>query len=144
MRDILTCLEYGVSINLPKLCNGETQLFFLSLFFFLLRATLTAYGGSQARGQIGAAAAGLCHRHRNGGSLTHRAGPRMEPTSSWILVVFIITEPQRELQETQLFEKRLVMRIYFYKAVCKSPNSSDTPVGQVLSIVFVLKMSNTT
>ena len=29
--------------------------------FFLFRATPAAYGDSQARGQIGAVAAGLCH-----------------------------------------------------------------------------------
>ena len=33
---------------------------FISLFFFL-RATSTAYGGSQARGRMGAVAAGLHH-----------------------------------------------------------------------------------
>ena len=37
-------------------------------FFFLFRAAPTAYGGSQARGQIRATAAGLCHSHRNVGS----------------------------------------------------------------------------
>ena len=31
----------------------------------LLRATPTAYGGSQARGLIGAVAASLCHSHSN-------------------------------------------------------------------------------
>ena len=30
-----------------------------------------AYGGSQARGQIGAAAAGLCHSHSNVGPKQH-------------------------------------------------------------------------
>ena len=34
-----------------------------------------AYGGSQARGQIGAAAAGLHHIHSNAGS-----DPRLRPT----------------------------------------------------------------
>ena len=43
--------------------------FFLSFFFFFLfRATSTAYGGSQARGQIGVVAADLHHSHRNTGS----------------------------------------------------------------------------
>ena len=36
--------------------------------FFLFRAKPTAYGSSQARGQIGAAAAGLHHSHSNAGS----------------------------------------------------------------------------
>ena len=36
--------------------------------FFLFRAAPEAYGGSQARGHIGAAAASLQHSHSNGGS----------------------------------------------------------------------------
>ena len=41
--------------------------FFVCLFFafLLFRATPMAYGGSQARGQIGATAAGLHHSHSN-------------------------------------------------------------------------------
>ena len=52
-----------------------------------------AYGSSQARGQIGAAAAGLHHSHSNAGSLTHWARPGIKPASFWILVGFITTEP---------------------------------------------------
>ena len=64
-----------------------------------------AYRSSQARGRIGAAAAGLHQRgiqatsatymaaHGNAGSLTHRARPGIEPMSSWILVGFVTTEP---------------------------------------------------
>ena len=37
-------------------------------FFFLFRATLTAYGGSQAKGRIRAVATGLRHSHSNVGS----------------------------------------------------------------------------
>ena len=36
--------------------------YFLYLFFFFLGPHLVAYGSSQARGLIGATAAGLCHR----------------------------------------------------------------------------------
>ena len=44
----------------------------LILFYFsLFRAAPVAYGGSQARDRIGAAAAGLCHSHSNVGSETH-------------------------------------------------------------------------
>ena len=39
--------------------------------FFLFSATPTAYGSSQARDRIGAAAVGLHHSHSNVGSLTH-------------------------------------------------------------------------
>ena len=49
--------------------------FFKLKFFFLLRATLAAYGSSQARGQIGAAAAGLQHSHSKA-----RSKPWLWPT----------------------------------------------------------------
>ena len=42
---------------------------FLSFGFF--RAMPAAYGSSQARGQIGATAAGLRHSHKNTGSKLH-------------------------------------------------------------------------
>ena len=42
---------------------------YLFIFVFLsFRATLVAYGGSQARSQIGAAATVLCQSHSNAGS----------------------------------------------------------------------------
>ena len=41
--------------------QGKGALFFFCLF----RATLAAYGSSQARGLMGATAAGLHHSHRN-------------------------------------------------------------------------------
>ena len=43
-------------------------LVFLFLFFCLFRATPVAYGGSQARGLIGAVASGLCQDHSSVGS----------------------------------------------------------------------------
>ena len=53
-------------------------------FLFLFRAAHEAYRSSQARDQIGATAAGLCHSHSNAGSK-----PRLRPTPSsqqnWIL-----------------------------------------------------------
>ena len=39
-----------------------------AFIFFLCRATPEAYGGSQARGQMGATAAGLHHSHSHTGS----------------------------------------------------------------------------
>ena len=60
--------------------SGDTQriseviaMFFLFFFFFSLsfRATPEAYGGSQARGLIGAVAAGLHQSHSNGRSELH-------------------------------------------------------------------------
>ena len=49
-----------------SLCN--LFIFFFFFFFCLFRATLMAYGGSQARGLIGAVAASLCQSHSNAGS----------------------------------------------------------------------------
>ena len=75
--------------------------FFYYLICFLFGATLSAYGSSQARDQIGAAAwayttatatpypscvCDLCiMAGSNSGSLTHWARPRIEPTSLWTL-----------------------------------------------------------
>ena len=44
----------------------QSFFFFFCLFAFA-RATLAAYGGSQARGPIGAVATGLRQSHSNGG-----------------------------------------------------------------------------
>ena len=43
----------------------ETQSIRVPLKYVYIRAAPEAYGGSQARGQIGAAAAGLHHSHSN-------------------------------------------------------------------------------
>ena len=48
---------YGITVSILKYDN------FFFFFFLLFRAT--AYGGSQARGHIGATAAGLCHSYSN-------------------------------------------------------------------------------
>ena len=91
--------------------------------FFLLRASCVAYGSSQARGWIRAAAAGLHHSHSNEGSkpslrptpklmATHWAGPGIEPASSWILVVFVTAESQQELRSWCLRAKyRKISRV---------------------------------
>ena len=47
----------------------------MSLIFWLFRATPEAYGDSQARGLIGATAAGLQHSHSNA-----RSEPRLQLT----------------------------------------------------------------
>ena len=41
---------------------------FIVFIYLFFRATPVAYGGSQARGQIGTTAAGLHHSHGNEGS----------------------------------------------------------------------------
>ena len=45
--------------------NFNFILFILFYFFAFSRAVPAAYGGSQARGRIGAVAAGLHHSHSN-------------------------------------------------------------------------------
>ena len=96
------------------LTDEGTKTFF---FFSFLGSNLwQACGSSQARGQIGAAAAGLHHSHSNAGSepclnptpqLTMpqchipkllRVRPGIELASSWILIGFISSVPQCELQ----------------------------------------------
>ena len=54
---------------------------FLSFFFCPFRTTPAAYGGSQARGQIRAAVAGLFQSHSNAGSEQHlQPTPQLEAT----------------------------------------------------------------
>ena len=65
---------YPVLIQLPSLSASSSTFFFFCLFVFS-RATPTAYGGSQARGLIGAVAAGLHQSHSNAGSKL-----RLQPT----------------------------------------------------------------
>ena len=94
----------------------------------LFRAAPAAYGGSQARGRIGAVAAGPHHSHSNtgselpqtycttvhgnAGSLTHGGRTGIEPASSWIPVGFVSTAPQRELPSTFLFTFHFILFMY--------------------------------
>ena len=84
-----------------------SHLEYLFIYLFVYFRTMgVAYGSSQARGWIGAAAAGHSHSHRN-----TRSEPQLWPTSqvtttpdplkqwdqtasSWILVGFISTDPR--------------------------------------------------
>ena len=87
--------------------------------FSLFRAASVAYGSSQARGGNGsricwpipqpqqhqsqAVSATYTTAHGNVGSLTHWAGPEIDPMSLGILVGFVSTEPQWELPESCIF-----------------------------------------
>ena len=73
----------------PTCTSEATQATAVRFFFSLFQAEPAAYGISQARGQIGGAAAGLCHSHSNASSLTHWVKPGIESTSSRILVRLI-------------------------------------------------------
>ena len=102
----------GCSLNFSG-SHFIMSLFFVCLFgFCLFRAAPSAHGGSQARGQIGATAAGLHPQpqqhqiwaasvtyttaHGNVRSLIHWARPGIEPTTSRFLVGFVSTAPQWE------------------------------------------------
>ena len=83
MHDVLTCRKGG-GVCLPEVTEGQIRggwgqewerdfLFFAHTFalleFLLFLGPLpAAYGGSQARGQIGAVATGLHQSHSNRGS----------------------------------------------------------------------------
>ena len=85
MKDF--CVKKMESLHI---IGGNLYLFiYLFSLFVFSRVAPTAYGGSQARGQIGAAAASLHHSHSNTRSLTHWAGPGFKPTTSWFLVGFV-------------------------------------------------------
>ena len=63
----------GTESHLSRFATSPTSPKYIYFFFFFLlfRAAPVAYGGSQARGQIGAPAASLRHSHRNAGSELH-------------------------------------------------------------------------
>ena len=57
---------------------GTTDIVIFFFFFVFSRAEQVAYGGSQARGLIGAVATGLRHSHSNAGSELHlQATPQL-------------------------------------------------------------------
>ena len=100
------------------------------LFYFCFcfsRAARGTYGSSQGRGWIRATSSSHSHSHRNtramsvtnttahsnAGSLTHWMRPGIKPSSSWILIRFVTTEPQREFLDA-LF--KLVFFFFFKRA----------------------------
>ena len=65
-------IKFEMSLKYPIGDVKETVCLF---FFFFSWATPAAYGGSQARGRIGAVVSGLRQSHSNAGS-----EPRLQPT----------------------------------------------------------------
>ena len=66
---------YATGVALKKTPQNLFSYLFLFVFLPFSWAAPTAYGGSQARGLIGAAATGLRQSHSNAGS-----EPRLQPT----------------------------------------------------------------
>ena len=104
--------------------------FVFFFFFCLFRAAPVAYGASQARGLIGAIAAGLHHKHSNARSkpiwaesvnytathsntrsLAHWTRPEIEPPTSWFLVGFISAATRQELRALDPFEVSLDLKL---------------------------------
>ena len=105
-------LQLSSVLQSSIVCYKVCCFLFVCLFvlsFCLSRAAPAAYGGSQARGRIRAVANGLCHSHGNAGSLTHWVRPGINPETSWFLVGFVSTGPQRELPVCL----RLTLYIFF-------------------------------
>ena len=99
-----------VYMHSSSLSSSLSVLFF---FFLLFRATPTAHKSPQGSNQscscqpqpqgIWATSETYTTAHGNAKSLTHWAGPGIEPTTSQSLVEFIPTEPQWELPLCQCF-----------------------------------------
>ena len=109
----LTCLQSGTAercifldLFFGSIRNCLCKFMYLFIFVFcLFRAAPAVYGGSQARGLIGAAADSSTPQpqwrgllavsvtyttaHGNTGSSTHWVKPGIELASSWILVGFV-------------------------------------------------------
>ena len=84
---------------------------FFFFFFCLFRAAPAACGSSQARGQIWAIATATAMQnltqttaHTNARSLIQWVKPGIEPASSWVLVRFVTSKPQQELQFSLLMK----------------------------------------
>ena len=93
LQSTIACMTSWEFLGLCKIPHNGVNI--RNFFFLLFRATPAAHGSSQARGQIGATAAGLCHSNTR--YLIHWARPGIEPTTPWLLVGFVSTEPQQEL-----------------------------------------------
>ena len=65
------CADLGPVPDPSNPCPVCCLVFFFFVFFCLFRVTPVAFGDSQARGPIRAAATSLCHNHSNVGLKLH-------------------------------------------------------------------------
>ena len=126
-NQLIECYSLKGYLMVKKVVMGRMRTFFF--FFLLFRATPSTYGGSQARGRIGAAATGLYHSlgnvrsessltytaaaHSNTGSLTHWAKPGILPASSWILVGFVNRWAMKGTPRTYLYTLKIESTLYY-------------------------------
>ena len=67
--------------------------------------------------QIPASSSTYTTAHSNAGSLTHWAGPGIEPTSSWMIVWLVTVEPHWKLPQESFFHHHLPASSHcFFKA----------------------------
>ena len=85
-------IHTGFVEEIYPLSNGRFHLILLFCLLTFFRATPMAYGGSQARGLIGATATGLCQSHSNVGS-----EPRLRLTPQ--LTAMLDPQPTEQGQE---------------------------------------------
>ena len=123
-----------------------------------------AYGSSQARGRIGAVAAGLHHSHTmqdpshvcdlhhiscQGPTLTHRARPGIEPASSWILVQFVTSEPWWKLHcchfksHKMLLQYLIQLLIYIFMSLSIVLISGIFPWVMILPFALIFSIQYT-
>ena len=94
-------------------CLQQCQLQFFFFFFLLFRASPAAYGGSQARGQIGAVAARLDHSHSNTRSELHlQSTPQFMATPQQARPRIKSTFSQRQYQVLNLLSHNGNSRIF--------------------------------
>ena len=95
---LVSSLSWFSSLSIQvQICSTKSICTFLLIIFYFLSfcplgAVPTAYGGSQARGPIGAVSAGLCQNHSNA-----RSGPHLWPTQQ--LMATPILNPLRKARD---------------------------------------------
>ena len=129
-KEITTCwkirwLEFFQQ-SITNFCRHFKIFYILFFIFLLFMAISMAYGGSQARERIGAAAAGLHHSRSNAGSDT-LLWPTPQLTETQIL------NPLSEARD-QTQNLMVTSRICFY---C---TTTGTPISFYLFIYFVIML----
>ena len=142
--------------TLPRVPQFDSPLppwafFFFFVFLSFSRAAPVAYGGSQARGRIGAAAnpSSVCSStaHVNARSLTHWARPGIKPATSWFPVGFVnhwatTGTPRMSLYKSSqgLLASSVLHHVTRF-LISKSNIGNPWPWVKIFTIVFYLLMN---
>ena len=90
-----------------------------------------------------AASAAYTTAHSSTRSLTHRVRPGIEPTSSWILVRFVTTRPQKDLQRFCFLSLSLVHPFDDYLKR-KGPREMIWLISLILGRLYSMSKSSVT